>query len=73
VNIVEKASRSMADVILINPRFEVSYWGLEHALSLLGKRATMPVACLLLLAALTPADHRVTLIDENVEPCAFTT
>ena len=57
----------MADIVLINPRFEVSYWGLEHALPLLGKRANMPVACLPLLAALTPPGHSVTLIDENVE------
>src|SRR5947209_4196548 len=57
----------MADIVLINPRFEVSYWGLEHALPLLGKRANMPVACLPLLAALTPPGHTVTLIDENVE------
>jgi radical SAM superfamily enzyme YgiQ (UPF0313 family) len=61
----------MADIILINPRFEVSYWGLEHGLPLLGKRANMPVACLPLLAALTPAGHRVTLIDENVEPIDY--
>ena len=27
----------MADIVLINPRFEVSYWGLEHALPLLGQ------------------------------------
>ena len=45
----------MADIVLVNPRFEVSYWGLEHALPLLGKRATLPTACLPLLAALTPA------------------
>ena len=63
--------RSMADIVLINPRFEVSYWGLEHALPLLGKRANMPVACLPLLAALTPPGHSVTLIDENVEPIDF--
>jgi hypothetical protein len=44
----------MADIVLINPRFNVSYWGLEHALPLLGKRANLPVACLPLLAALTP-------------------
>ena len=43
----------MADIVLVNPRFEVSYWGLEHALPLMGKRATLPVACLPLLAALT--------------------
>src|SRR5215207_10578220 len=57
----------MADIVFINPRFEVSYWGLEHALPFLGKRANMPVACLPLLAALTPDKHTVTLIDENVE------
>ena len=57
----------MADIVLINPRFEVSYWGLEHALPFLGKRANLPVACLPLLAALTPEGHTVTLMDENVE------
>ena len=31
----------------------------------------MPVACLPLLAALTPAEHTVTLIDENVEAIDF--
>ena len=57
----------MADIVLINPRFEVSYWGMEHALPFMGKRSNMPVACLPLLAALTPEGHTVTLIDENVE------
>jgi radical SAM superfamily enzyme YgiQ (UPF0313 family) len=61
----------MAEIVLINPRFEVSYWGLEHALPMLGKRANMPVACLPLLAALTPPGHSVTLIDENVEAIDF--
>jgi radical SAM superfamily enzyme YgiQ (UPF0313 family) len=57
----------MAEIVLINPRFEVSYWGLEHALPILGKRANLPVAALPLLAALTPGEHHVTLVDENVE------
>src|SRR6478672_4508261 len=57
----------MADIVIINPRFEVSFWGMEHALPLIGKRANLPVACLPLLAALTPEGHTVTLIDENVE------
>ena len=61
----------MANIVLINPRFEVSYWGMEHALPLLGKRANLPVACLPLLAALTPEGHRVMLLDENVEPIDF--
>ena len=58
----------MADIVLINPRFEISYWGMEHALSFAGKQANLPVACLPLLAALTPAEHTVVLMDENVEP-----
>src|SRR4051794_2232800 len=61
------ATLTMADIVIINPRFEVSFWGMEHALPLVGKRANLPVACLSLLAALTPAEHTITLIDENVE------
>ena len=59
------------DIVLINPRFEVSFWGLEHALPFIGKRSALPVAALPLLAALTPPEHRITLIDENVEPIDF--
>jgi radical SAM superfamily enzyme YgiQ (UPF0313 family) len=58
----------MPDIVIINPRFDVSYWGLEHALPLMGKRANLPVAALPLLAALAPADFNITLLDENVEP-----
>src|SRR5437868_2433222 len=61
----------MADIVLINPRFEVSFWGMEHALPFMGKRANLPVACLPLLAALTPAEHSITLLDENVEAINF--
>jgi radical SAM superfamily enzyme YgiQ (UPF0313 family) len=61
----------MAHIVLINPKFEASFWGLEYALPMLGKRANLPVACLPLLAALTPAEHTVTLMDENVEPLDF--
>jgi radical SAM superfamily enzyme YgiQ (UPF0313 family) len=61
----------MAHIVFINPRFEVSYWGMEHALPFMGKRANLPVAALPLLAALTPPGHTVTLVDENVEPLDF--
>jgi radical SAM superfamily enzyme YgiQ (UPF0313 family) len=61
----------MCEIVLVNPRFEVSYWGLEHALPIFGKRANLPTACLPLLAALTPAGHCVTLVDENVEPLDY--
>jgi radical SAM superfamily enzyme YgiQ (UPF0313 family) len=61
----------MADIVLVNPAFDTSYWGLEHALPLFGKRANVPPASLPLLAALTPSEHRVTLVDESVEELDF--
>ena len=61
----------MADIVIINPRFGISFWGMEHCIGLLGKRANLPVACLALLAALVPDHHDVTLIDENVEDIDF--
>lgn len=57
----------VARIALINPRFEVSYWGHDYVMPIVGKRANTPVASLPLLAALTPREHVVTLIDENVE------
>ena len=61
----------MADIVIINPRFDISFWGMEHCIGLLGKRANLPVACLAPLAALVPDHHDVTLIDENVEDIDF--
>jgi hypothetical protein len=60
----------MADIVIINPRFDISFWGLEHCMPLFGKRANLPMACLALLAALVPEHHEVMLI-ENVEDIDF--
>jgi len=57
----------VANIAFVNPRFETSYWGLEYALPIFRKQANMPVGCLPLLAALTPAEHTVELVDECVE------
>ena len=35
----------MADVVIVNPRFDLSFWGMERCMGLLGKRANLPVAC----------------------------
>ena len=61
----------MADIVIVNPRFDVSFWGMERCMGLLGKRANLPVACLPLLAALVPKHHDVTVVDENVEDIDF--
>ena len=62
---------TMARICLINPRFPVSFWGLNHGLPLLGKRANMPVLALPVLAGLTPPEHEVVVIDENIEEIDF--
>jgi hypothetical protein len=68
---LQSGVHQLSDIVLINPRFEISFWGFEFALPFLGKRANMPVAALPLLAALTPPGNNVTIIDENVEPIDF--
>ena len=61
----------MADIVIVNPRFDISFWGLENCMGMLGKSANLPLACLPLLAALVPKHHDVTVIDENVEDIDF--
>jgi hypothetical protein len=51
----------VADTV-INPKFEVSFWGFADALPVFGKRANMAVGALPLVAALTPAEHTGTPI-----------
>lgn len=57
----------MARITLVNPRFDASYWGMEYALPFFRRKCNLPTACLPLLAALTPGEHEITLVDENVE------
>jgi len=61
----------MARICLINPRFPTSFWGLNHGLPLLGKKANMPVLALPVIAGLTPENHEIVLIDENVQDIDF--
>ena len=61
----------MAHIVLINPRFNPSYWGINYALPFLRAEAILPVINLPLLAALTPPGHEITIIDENVQLIDF--
>jgi radical SAM superfamily enzyme YgiQ (UPF0313 family) len=61
----------MARLCLINPRFTTSFWGLEHSLPLLGKKANMPALALPVLAGLTPPEHEIVLVDENIQEIDF--
>ncbi len=57
--------------LLDRPRFPTSFWGLNHGLPLLNKKSNMPVLALPVIAGLTPAEHEVTCIDENIEEIDF--
>jgi radical SAM superfamily enzyme YgiQ (UPF0313 family) len=53
-------------VLCLWPQFPETYWGHEHALRLIGKRALLPPLGLLTVAALLPSDWDVRLCDTNV-------
>lgn len=61
----------MARIVLINPEFKTSYWNFDHSLRIFGRAAVTPTSALPLLAALTPEEHEVILMDEAVEALDF--
>ena len=55
------------NVLLIYPTFPSTYWGLQYALPLLGKKAYMPPLGLITIAAMLPAGFQLRLIDLNCD------
>jgi radical SAM superfamily enzyme YgiQ (UPF0313 family) len=53
-------------ILLVYPLFPQSYWGFQHAMPLVGKRALLPPLGLITLAGLLPREHELRLIDLNV-------
>jgi len=54
------------NVLLVYPRFPVTYWGFQYGLRLIGKRASLPPLGLLTIAALLPKHWSLRLIDLNL-------
>ena len=55
------------NVILVYPRFPVTYWGFQYSLRLIGKRASLPPLGLITVAALLPNQWNLRLVDLNVQ------
>jgi radical SAM superfamily enzyme YgiQ (UPF0313 family) len=55
------------NALLVYPRFPVTYWGMQRAMRLIGKRAALPPLGLITVAALLPRDWHLRLIDLNVD------
>lgn len=58
-------------VLLVNPRFPDSLWSFTEIADLVGSRMGQAPLGLLTVAALTPPEHEVSLVDENVQPIDF--
>ncbi len=56
----------MTNVLLVYPRFPVTYWGFQDALKLVDKRASLPPLGLVTLAASLPERWNLRLVDLNV-------
>ena len=55
-------------VLLVHPEFPTTYWGFQHSLPFIGKRATLPPLGLLTLAAMLPRAWQVRVADLNAAP-----
>lgn len=54
--------------LLVYPEFSPTMWGLQYTLPLIGKKAFVPPLGLLTIAALTPPDYDLRVVDLNCEP-----
>lgn len=54
--------------LLVYPELPPTYWGFQHSLALIGRRATLPPLGLISVAALLPVGWDIRLVDMNVEP-----
>jgi radical SAM superfamily enzyme YgiQ (UPF0313 family) len=53
--------------LLVHPEFPTTYWGFQHGLRAIGKRASLPPLGLLTLAALLPREWELRLVDTNID------
>lgn len=54
--------------LLVYPRFDPTMWGLQYTLPLIGKKSLLPPLGLMTVAALTPPEYELRLVDMNVRP-----
>jgi hypothetical protein len=54
------------NVLLLYPEFPDTFWSFKHALSFVGKKASLPPLGLLTVAAMLPPDWAKRLVDVNV-------
>lgn len=58
-------------ILMVYPAFPPSFWSFGYAKKIGGFKAVMPPLGLATLAAVTPRDYDVSIVDENVRPIDF--
>jgi radical SAM superfamily enzyme YgiQ (UPF0313 family) len=53
--------------LLVYPEFPTTYWGFQHSLPIIDRRATLPPLGLISVAALLPEEWEMRLVDMNIE------
>lgn len=54
-------------VLLVQPRFPLTYWGMQHGLAIVGRSVSLPPLGLLTVAACLPPELDLRLVDLNAE------
>jgi len=58
-------------ILLITPRNPKSFWTFHDSLPIIDKRCLLPNLSMPTVAGMTPAEHDIVLVDENVEEIDF--
>ena len=64
-SIIAEESRRQMKILMVEPKTPTSYWSYDHALSLIGKKASFAPLGLMTLAGLLPEEWDISLIDLN--------
>src|SRR4051812_28742032 len=55
-------------MLMVYPEFEPSYWGMQYSLPIIRRKSLMPPLGLITIAAMTPGDYEIRLVDLNTGP-----
>ncbi|MBV8818221.1 MAG: B12-binding domain-containing radical SAM protein [Acidobacteriaceae bacterium] len=55
-------------MLMVYPKFEASYWGMQYSLPIIRRKSLMPPLGLLTIAGLTPDTYEIRLVDMNTTP-----
>ncbi len=63
----------MPNILLVYPKFPLSYWGFQYAMDFVGRKACMPPLGLLTVAGMFPNEtYKLRVVDLNVDTLSDT-